>query len=72
MLRPRLLRAIGHGVRLALFILFGVWAARFLLGTVTIQGWTPGAFFGVLLLTGAVLLVWRATIDLRTAVKRLR
>ena len=67
MLRPRLLRAIGHGIRLVLFILLGVWAIRFLLDIVTIQGWTPGAFFGVLVLTGSALLVWRATIDLRRA-----
>ena len=72
MARSRLLRTAGHGIRLALFLLAGVAAVRFFLDVLTVRGWGPGAFFGLLLITGAVSLVWRATVDFRKSVRRLR
>ena len=61
-----------HGVRLALFLLACFAAGRFLVRTVDRGGWTPGAFFGLLLVTGAVSLAWRAVLDLRKATRRRR
>ncbi|HUE96079.1 MAG TPA: hypothetical protein VMN39_05440 [Longimicrobiaceae bacterium] len=72
MSRTRLLRAVGHAVRLLLFILVVLLAVRFFLDVVSMNGWGPGALFGLLLITGAISLVWRATIDFRKAVRRLR
>lgn len=70
--RTRLLRTGGHALRLVVFVLAGILAVRFVIDTVTFRGWSPGAFFGLLLVTGAIALVWRATIDLRKSVRRLR
>lgn len=68
----RKLRAVGHAARLVLFAVLVFYAFRFFTDTVSMRGWGPGAFFGLLLITGALALVWRATIDFRKAVRRLR
>lgn len=72
MIRKRTLRVVGHGIRLALFLLATVATVRFFLRTLETRGWSPGAFFGLLLVTGAVSLVWRGTLDLRKAIHRYR
>lgn len=72
MLRSRSVRAIGQGVLLALFLAFSYAAVRFLLDTLGSRGWGPGALFALLLVAGALSLVWRATLDFRKAVRRLR
>jgi hypothetical protein len=70
--RARALRLLGQGVRLALFALAGVAAARFFWDALASGGWTPRAFLGFLLVTGAVSLVWRGYLDLRKAYRRYR
>lgn len=70
--KRRHLRLIGTAVRLALFAFVGIMAVRYFVGIVARQGWGPAAFFGLLLSTGALALVWHASVDLRKAVRRLR
>lgn len=72
MARKRSIRVVGHAVRLALFVLAVVYAGRFLVGTLDSRGWSPAAFFGLLLVAGALSLVWRGTLDLRKALHRMR
>ena len=72
MSRSRSIRLVGHGVRLALFILAGVAAGRFFLDTLGSRGWGPGTFFGLLLVTGTLSLIWRASLDLRKLLRRKR
>ena len=72
MSRTRQMRVIGHAVRLTLFVIVGWFALRFFFDTVSMRGWGPGAFFGILVVTGAISLVWRGTLDFRKALRRLR
>ena len=71
-LRSRKMRLVGHSIRLALFLLAGVMAVRYFLDALETGGWTPRAMFAFLLVTGAVSLIWRATLDLRKAHSRRR
>ena len=71
-MRSRSVRLAGRAVRLALFALFGVFAVRFFSDALLSEGWTPRTFFALLLLTGALSLVWRATLDLARASRRRR
>lgn len=68
--RKRTLRAAGHAVRLLLFLVAAYAAGRFLMGALRTDGWGPGALFGLLLVAGALSLVWRAGVDLRRQVQR--
>jgi hypothetical protein len=70
--RSRSVRLLGHLVRLTLFALAGIAALRFFSGVLLTEGWTPRTFFALLLLTGALSLVWRATLDLARASRRRR
>ena len=72
MIRRPVLRAIGHAVRLALFLLATVATVRFFLRTLETRGWSPGALFGLLLVLGTVSLVWRGAVGLRKAIHRVR
>jgi hypothetical protein len=72
MARKRVTRILGPGVRFALLLLFGAWALRFLFGTLSAEGAGPATVFAVLVLAGAAALLWRATLDMRRAVRRLR
>ena len=68
----RPLRLFGHVVRLTLFILVGVMAARFFSEALSTDGWAPRTFFALLLLTGAMSLVWRSALDLVKVARRRR
>lgn len=70
MRHSRSMRILGHAVRVALFVLATVAAIRFLLDSVGVRGWDPKAFFALLLVTGALALLWRSALDLRKAVRR--
>lgn len=70
--RARAVRLLGQTVRLSLFALAGVAAARFFWSALSSEGWTPRAFLGLLLVTGAVSLVWRGYLDFRKAYRRYR
>lgn len=70
--RSRRVRAFGHAVRLGLFLLVTWLTGQFLVDTISMRGWGPGALFGLLLFAGAISLVWRASIDFRKSVRRLR
>ena len=71
-MRARSARLIKHVVKLALFVAIGALAVRFFSETVLVEGWTPRAFFALLLLTGAVSLVWRSALDVARAARRLK
>lgn len=68
----RTTRAALETVRFAAFLVLAVAAVRGLLGVVASRGWGPGAFFWLLLVTGAVALTWRAALELRKRVRRAR
>jgi len=72
MVRSRKVRAAGNGLRLLLFIVATYAALRFLLASVASDGWGPAALFGLLLVAGALSLVWRSLTDLRKSIHRLR
>ncbi|CAN5702696.1 hypothetical protein BH23GEM6_BH23GEM6_19030 [soil metagenome] len=72
MVRSRKVRAAGNGLRLLLFVVATYAALRFLLASVSSDGWGPAALFGVLLVAGASSLVWRSLADLRKSIQRLR
>jgi hypothetical protein len=55
-----------------IFAAAAVYAVRFVARQIQFGGVSPGAVFGVLLLTGAIALSWRAYVDLGRAVRRLR
>jgi hypothetical protein len=67
--RRRLLKNV---LKLTLFVLFGVFAVRYFSGALLTEGWTPHTFFALLVLTGAVSLVWRSALDVAKAVRRSR
>jgi hypothetical protein len=71
-MRTRPVRLAGKAVRLTLFALLGVVAVRFFTDALLTEGWTPRTFFALLLLTGAVSLVWRAALDVAKIAKKLR
>jgi hypothetical protein len=66
------MRAAGNGLRLLLFVIATIAAVRFLTASVARDGWGPAALFGLLLVAGALSLVWRSTRDFRRALSRLR
>lgn len=68
----RSVRLLGNAVRFALFVLLGVFAARFFLTAVSVEGWSPRTFLGLLLITGGVGLAWRGFVDLRHSFRRYR
>lgn len=72
MTRRRLMRIVGPGLRVALLAAAGLWALSFLVGTISTRGAGPAAVFGVLVLAMALALLWRATLDMRKALRRLR
>lgn len=72
MAHSRNVRLVVSILKLALFLVAAGAAARFLLGTLQTRGFSPAALFGLLLLTGALALVWRAGLDLRKAIHRYR
>lgn len=68
----RSLRLAGHVVRVTLFVLVGIMAVRFFTDALSSDGWAPRTFFALLLLTGAVSLVWRSALDLVKVARRRR
>jgi hypothetical protein len=72
MARARAVRIVGPGVRVALPTLLALWAVYFLFGTIMAEGAGPATVFGLLVLAAAMALLWRATLDLRKALRRLR
>jgi hypothetical protein len=66
----RSVRTAGHAVLFLLFILASYAALRFLLDAVATDGWGPAALFGLLLLSGALSLTWRAATRLRRRLAR--
>jgi hypothetical protein len=70
--RVRTIRAAGNALRLLLFVIATVAAMRFLVSSVDRDGWGPAALFGLLLVAGALSLVWRSTRDFRRSLTRLR
>ena len=71
-MRSRSVRLAGKAVRLVLFAIFGVFAVRFFSDALLSEGWTPRTFFALLVLTGAVSLVWRAALDVAKIAKKMR
>ena len=71
-MRSRSVRFAGQLVRLTIFALVGLAALRFFSDALFTEGWAPRTFFALLLLTGALSLVWRATLDFARAARRLR
>jgi hypothetical protein len=71
-MRARTHRLLAHSVKLVLFLAAGAAALRYFLSALGEEGWTPRTFFGLFLLTGALSLVWRATLDLQQVVRRSR
>jgi hypothetical protein len=72
MARTRVRRIAGPAARFALVVLAAFWAARFLFGTIASDGLGPPAVFALLIAAMAAALLWRATLDVRRAVRRLR
>lgn len=72
MARRRIVRFVGPGVRFAVVLLAGLLAARFFFDTVVSRGMGPATVFALLVLTAVVALLWRATLDVRRALRRLR
>ncbi len=70
--RRRVIRVVTRSILLALFIVLAMFAARYLVATVSEQGWRPAAVFGLLLLIGAIGIVWRSALDLRAAIRKMR
>lgn len=68
----RSVRLSGHLLLFALLVLAAIAAVRFFWGALEVEGWTPRTFFALLLLTGAIALVWREALTVRKAAKRLR
>lgn len=68
----RSVRLTGHLLLLALFALAAVAALRFFWGALETEGWSPRTFFALLVLTGAVALVWRETLSTTKVARRLR
>lgn len=71
-MRSRPARLAGKAFRLTLYTLLGVVAVRFFADALLTEGWTPRTFFALLLLTGALSLVWRAALDVAKVAKKLR
>ena len=71
-MRSRSVRFAGKAARLALFVLFGVFAIRFFSDALFSEGWTPRTFFALLVLTGAISLVWRAALDVAKVARTAR
>jgi hypothetical protein len=70
--RSRKMRAMGSALRLLLFIVATYAAVRFLTRSIATDGMGPAAVFGLLLVAGAVSLVWRSATDFRRSLNRLR
>lgn len=70
MSRRRTLHLAGHTVRLLLFLVALLAAIRYLLGILEGHTEGPAVVFALLLLTGALALVWRAALDLRREARR--
>jgi hypothetical protein len=70
--RARSAHLFKHMVKLALFVAAGAMAVRYFVGTLLAEGWTPQAFFALLVLTGAVSLVWRSALDVAKVARRLK
>ena len=71
-MRARSARLFKHLVKLVIFVAAGALAVRYFAGSLLVEGWTPRTFFALLLLTGAVSLVWRSALDVARAARRLR
>ena len=67
--RRKLLKNV---LKLTLFAVVGALAVRFFSETLLTEGWTPRTFFALLLLTGAVSLLWRSALDVAKAARRTR
>ena len=70
--RARSAHLFKHMVKLALFLAVGAVAVRYFVETLLVEGWTPHTFFALLLLTGALSLVWRSALDVAKVGRRLR
>lgn len=68
----RSVRLVWHVVQLAVFLVLAYGAARFFVDAVLVDGFSPRTFLGLLLISGGVAMVWRAGLDLRRSVRRLR
>lgn len=68
----RSVRLLGNVVRFVLFLLAGVAAARFFVQAVSVEGWSPRTFLGLLMITGGAAIVWRGFVDLRRSIRRFR
>ena len=71
-MRSRSVRLAARAVRLTLFAIFGVLAVRFFTDALFTEGWTPRTFFALLVLTGAISLVWRAALDVAKVARKAR
>ena len=70
--RARSAHLFKHMVKLAVFVMAGAVALRYFVGTLLVEGWTPQTFFALLVLTGAVSLVWRSALDVAKVARRLK
>jgi hypothetical protein len=71
-MRSRSVKLLGHLVRLTLFAVMAYGATRYFTGTLLDEGWRPPTFFALLVLTGALSLVWRAALDVAKIARRMR
>jgi hypothetical protein len=72
MARSRVRRIVGPGIRFLVVLLALLLATRFLFGTVTARGMGPETVFALLVLATAAALLWRASLNMRKALRRLR
>jgi hypothetical protein len=72
MARSRVRRAIGPGLRFLVVFLAALLAVRFVFGTIASDGVGPAFVFALFVLSVAAALLWRATLDVRRVMRRLR
>ena len=70
MTRFPVLYALGHGVRLVLFVVWTAWALAVFRSALAAQGWGARSGFALLLVVSGVLLMRQAVTDLRRSLRR--
>ena len=68
----RSVRLTGHLLLLALLALAAIAAVRFFWGSLDAEGWSPRTLFALLVLTGALALVWREALSAAKLARKLR